>query len=82
MTNVQLELMPDIDMFQFLEKDMRGGNSYIANRYGEVNNKYMTGYDPPNHPSILRIWTPITYMARLCLNACQQEDSNGWARRR
>lgn len=55
MTNVQLELMPDIDMFQFLEKDMRGGNSYIANRYGEVNNKYMTGYDPPNHPSILRI---------------------------
>lgn len=25
---------------------MCGGISYIANRHGEANNKYMTGYDP------------------------------------
>ena len=31
MTNIKLELMSDIDMFQFIES-MRGGISYIANR--------------------------------------------------
>ena len=42
----ELELIPALTMFIFLEKGMRGRVSYISNRYSKANNKYLKSYDP------------------------------------
>ena len=59
MTGIKLELMTDVDMFQFIEKGLLGGISYIANRHGEANNKYISGYDSSK---------PIKYVMYLAAN--------------
>ena len=65
MTDIKLELMTDIDMFQFIEKGMHGGISFIANRYSKANNKYMKTYDKK---------TPSKYIMYLDAN-----NLYGWA---
>ena len=46
MTKAKLELISDPDMYIFFEKGMRGGVSYISNRYSKANNKYLKSDDP------------------------------------
>jgi hypothetical protein len=41
----EIELVSDMDMFQFFEKGMRGGTSYIGHRHSAANNKYMEEYN-------------------------------------
>ena len=41
MTKIKFELISDLDMYIFFEKGMRGGVSYIYNRYSKANNKYL-----------------------------------------
>ena len=46
MKKVELKLIPDPYMYILFELAMRGEVSYIFNRYGKANNKYLKSYDP------------------------------------
>ena len=45
MAKIELELISDIDMYLFVEKEIRGGISNIFKRFSKANNKYMKSYD-------------------------------------
>ena len=53
MIGINIELITDIDMYQMVEKGLRGRISYIANRYSKPNNKYMCDYDKDKETSYL-----------------------------
>ena len=47
---IELELIPDPDMYMFFEKDIRRGISYISNSWNKDNNKYLESNDPKEEP--------------------------------
>lgn len=73
----QLELMTDVDMVQFIEKGMRGGLSYIANRHGTAHNKYMTGCDS-NKPSKYIMYLDANTLYGWALSQCLSAGGFKW----
>ena len=67
MSKVELELITDIYMYNFIENSIRGGISMISNRYGKSNCPYNWYFESePDKPN--------TYLLYLDAN-----NLNGWA---
>ena len=77
MTGINLELITDIDMYQMVEIGLRGGVSYIANRYSEPNNKYLSDYDKNKDSSYLMYLDANNLSGWAMSQPYQQEDLNG-----
>ena len=53
MTEVELELLTNPDMYLFIEEGLRGGISMISNRFSKANNPYVPDYDPTQENSFV-----------------------------
>ena len=53
-TGVELELLPDYDMFLMIEEGIRGGICHAVHRYAKANNKYMKNYDKSKESSYIQ----------------------------
>ena len=52
-TEVELELITDVDMLIMAEKGVRGGICHAIVRYAKANSKYIKGYDKDEEESFL-----------------------------
>ena len=77
MTNIKLELMTDVDMYQFIIKGIRGGISYIANRYSKANNKYMKIYNEIA-PSRYIMYLDINNLYGFAMSQCLPYGNFKW----
>ena len=44
MTEIELELISDYDVYLFVDKSMKGGTSYITEKINKADNKNMRSY--------------------------------------
>ncbi|CAP36217.2 Protein CBG18874 [Caenorhabditis briggsae] len=52
-TGVKLQTIKDIEMYNFIEKGIRGGMCNTMLRYSKANNKYMSNYNPEEESKYL-----------------------------
>ena len=76
MTKIELEIIPNPDMYLFFDKGASGGIYYVSDRYSKTNSKCLKSYDPKQELKDIMLLR-IIYMVMQCLIFFQQADSNG-----
>ena len=83
---IKLDFISDIDMHLFIEKGMRGGISYISQRYSKANNKYMKCYDSTEESKFITYldannlygWAISEYFPYICLSSISENSFVGY----
>jgi hypothetical protein len=66
-TGIEIDLLTDLDKFEFFEKGIRGGLSQISTRHAIANNKYMKNYDKSKEDSyIVYLDANALYSGAMC----------------
>ena len=66
MTEIELKHISEIDIYLFIDKEMRGGICYTTKRCSKTNNKYMQSYE--NKKSIIQILSKNNLFIYLFIN--------------
>ena len=64
-TDVNLELIADIEKYQFMENTIRSGTSMICKGYAKANNRLMKSYDSNKPTSYIIYQTQAIYSETL-----------------
>jgi len=59
MTNLELQLITDPNIYLIFENAIRGGVSTVSNRCSKANNKYMSDYDSSQPSSYIMSWDVV-----------------------
>ena len=77
-TSIDLELITDIDQYNFMESGVRGGISVCTARHSQANNKHMPNYCDKKESTYITFLDANNLYDLLLVLLYQQENFSGF----